>query len=120
MARILIADDAVFMRMTIKKMLEPQGHEIVAEAGDGEETIKLCTETQPDLIILDITMPGMDGIEALEKIKKMDRNVKIIICSALGQQELVAQALVLGAENFIVKPFEAGQLIAAVEKVMRS
>ena len=119
MAKILIVDDAMFMRETLKKMLEAQGHVIVGEAEEGSEAIRKFVETQPDLVILDITMPGMDGIEALQQIRKKDHKAKVIICSALGQQEIVAQAIVSGAEDFIVKPFEVAQLVAAVEKVLK-
>ena len=119
MAKILIVDDAMFMRETLKQMLEAHGHVIVGEAEEGNEAIQKFVETQPDLVILDITMPGMDGIEALQQIRQRDRKAKVIICSALGQQEIVAQAIVYGAEDFIVKPFEVAQLVAAVEKVLK-
>lgn len=119
MAKVLIVDDAMFMRETLKKMLEERGHVIVGEAEEGNEAIRKFVETRPDLVILDITMPGMDGIEALQQIRQRDRKAKVIICSALGQQEIVAQAIVYGAEDFIVKPFEVAHLVAAVEKVLK-
>ncbi|MBO5354427.1 MAG: response regulator [Lachnospiraceae bacterium] len=119
MASVLIADDAIFMRATIKQMLDRQGHVTIAEASDGAETIEKFVETKPDIIILDITMPGMNGIEALKRIRELDRTAKIIICSAIGQQEIIAKAIQCGASDFIVKPFEASQLLEAIEKVMR-
>lgn len=119
MARVLVADDAIFMRATIKQMLEANGHSMVGEASDGRETIEMFKELKPDLIILDITMPGMDGIEALRRIREMDAQVKVIICSARGQQEIIAQAIQYGAEEFIIKPFKEEKLIAAIEKVMK-
>ena len=119
MAKIIVADDAIFMRATIKKMLETNGHTVVGEASDGAETIEKFTELKPDLIVLDITMPGMNGIEALKRIRALDSKVKIIICSAIGQQEVIAQAIQCGAEEFIIKPFKEEQLLAAIEKVMK-
>ena len=118
MARVLIADDVIFMRATIRRMLETDGHEVVGEAADGLETIELFEELKPELIILDITMPGMGGIDALKRLRELDSKVKIIICSAIGQQEVIAEAIQCGAEDFIVKPFEAAQHLAAIKKVM--
>lgn len=118
MAKVLIVDDAAFMRMRIKQMLEANGHTMVGEAIDGIEAIEKFAELKPDVVILDITMPGMDGIEALKRIKVLEPKAKVIICSAMGYQELIARAIEQGAKEFIVKPFEAEQLIAAIEKVV--
>lgn len=118
MAKILIVDDASFMRMTIKQMLEKNGHETVGEAGDGIEAVKKFIEVKPDVVLLDITMPEMNGVEALKRIKELDPTAKVIICSAMGQQAMVAQAIQSGAKDFIVKPFEADRLIAAIDRVM--
>lgn len=118
MAGILIVDDAAFMRLTIKQMLEAHGHSMVGEAADGLEAVKKYTELKPDVVMLDITMPEMNGIEALRQIKEINPNAKIIICSAMGQQAMVAQAIQYGAKDFIVKPFEEGRLIAALERVL--
>lgn len=118
MAKVLIVDDASFMRMTIKQMLEKNGHETVGEAGDGIEAVKKYIEVKPDVVLLDITMPEMNGVEALKRIKELDPAAKVIICSAMGQQAMVAQAIQSGAKDFIVKPFEADRLIAAVDRVM--
>lgn len=119
MASVLIVDDAAFMRMTIKKMLEAHGHSMIGEAENGIEAIEQFAELKPDVVILDITMPEMNGIEALKRIKILDPNARIIICSAIGYQEMLAQAIECGAEDFIVKPFEEAHLIGAIEKVMR-
>lgn len=119
MAKVLIVDDAAFMRMTIKKMLEAHGHSVIAEAENGVEAVKKSIEVNPDVILLDITMPEMNGVDALKKIKEMNPSAKVIICSAMGQQAMVAQAIQYGAKDFIVKPFEEDRLIAAVERVMK-
>ena len=116
MASILIVDDAAFMRLTIRKIMEPEGHTIIGEAGI--EAVQQFAELRPDVVILDITMPDMNGIEALERIKILDPKAKIVICSAMGQKAMVAKAVELGAEEFIVKPFENRDLVAAVKKVL--
>lgn len=120
MANILIADDAIFMRASIKKLVEESGHTVIGEAADGEEAINKFTELKPDVIILDITMPNTDGIEALKRIKAIDPAAKIIICSAVGQPAIIAKAIESGAREFIVKPFESAHLLAAIEKIMRN
>lgn len=119
MARVLIVDDASFMRMTIKQMLEKNGHEAAGEAADGIEAVKKFIEVKPDVVLLDITMPEMNGVEALKRIKELEPTAKVIICSAMGQQAMVAQAIQGGAKDFIVKPFEADRLIAAIDRVMK-
>lgn len=118
MAKILIVDDAAFMRMTIKKMLEAHNHIVIGEAENGIEAVKKFAELSPDVVLLDITMPEMNGVDALKRIKEMDKDAKVVICSAMGQQTMVAQAIQYGAKDFIVKPFQEDRLIAAVEKVM--
>ena len=118
MARILIVDDAMFMRASIKRILENHGYTVCGEAGDGKEAVAKFKELQPDVTILDITMPEMSGIEALRCIKALDSGAKTIICSAMGQQAQLAQAIQYGAKDFIVKPFEEERLIAALEKVL--
>lgn len=118
MAKVMVVDDAVFMRMTIKKMLEAHGHSVIGEAGNGVEAVKKYVEIKPEVVLLDITMPEMNGVEALKRIKEVDAKAKVIICSAMGQQAMVAQAIQSGAKDFVVKPFEEGRLAAAVDKVM--
>lgn len=118
MARVLVVDDAIFMRATIGKMLEENGHSMVGEASTGVEAVEKFVEVKPDIVILDITMPEMDGIAALKRIKIIEPKAKIIICSAIGQKDKVVEAIEEGALSFIVKPFEADQLIDAVEQAM--
>lgn len=118
MARVLVVDDAIFMRATIGKMLEENGHSMVGEASTGIEAVEKFVEVKPDVVILDITMPEMDGIAALKRIKIIEPKAKIIICSAIGQKDKVVEAIEEGALSFIVKPFEADQLIDAVEQAM--
>lgn len=118
MANVLVVDDAAFMRMTIKKMLEAHGHTVVGEAGNGLEAIRKYNELNPDVVMLDITMPEMNGVDALKNIKQINPAARVIICSAMGQQAMVAQAIQYGAKDFIVKPFEEDRLIASVDKIM--
>ncbi|SDT46002.1 two-component system, chemotaxis family, response regulator CheY [Paenibacillaceae bacterium GAS479] len=116
--RILIVDDAAFMRMMIRDILTKNGYEVVGEAQDGSQAIEKYKELKPDLITMDITMPEMDGIAALKEIKKMDGNVKVIMCSAMGQQAMVIDAIQAGAKDFIVKPFQADRVIEAIKKTL--
>ncbi len=118
MASILIVDDAIFMRQSLKRALEAHGHTVCGEAGDGREAIAKFAELKPEVTILDITMPQMSGLEALKRIREIDSNAKIVICSALGQQEQLAKAIQYGAQDFIVKPFQEERMIAAIEKVL--
>lgn len=117
-ARILIVDDAVFMRTVLKKMLEEEGYEVVAEASNGIEAIKMAKEHQPDVITLDITMPEMDGVTALPDIMTAAPETKVIMCSAMGQQPMVVDAIKNGAKDFIVKPFQKARVVQAIENVM--
>ena len=117
MAKIMICDDAAFMRMMIKDILTKNGYEIVAEAENGAIAEKY-PETKPDLVLMDITMPDMDGIQALKKIKEIDANANVIMCSAMGQQAMVIEAIQSGAKDFIVKPFQAERVLEAVKKVV--
>ncbi len=116
--RILICDDAAFMRMMIKDILTKNGYEIAGEAENGLKAIEKYTETKPDLVMMDITMPEMDGIEALKKIKELDPNSNIIMCSAMGQQAMVIESIQAGAKDFIVKPFQAERVLEAVKKAL--
>ncbi|MBQ8041496.1 MAG: response regulator [Lachnospiraceae bacterium] len=118
MANILVVDDAAFMCLTIKQMLERNDHVMVGTAANGKEAVERFVELRPDIVILDITMPEMNGIEALRRIKIIEPKAKVIICSALGQQEMIAKAIELGAQQFIVKPFEESRLIEAVDRLM--
>ena len=117
MAKILIVDDAAFMRMMIKDILTKNGYEVVAEAANGVEAVELYKSHQPDLVTMDITMPEMDGIEAVKQIKAVNPAAKVIMCSAMGQQSMVMDAIKAGANDFIVKPFQAG--VEFLEKQLR-
>ncbi|OUM98785.1 MAG: two-component system response regulator [Paenibacillaceae bacterium ZCTH02-B3] len=116
--RILIVDDAAFMRMMIRDILTKNGYEVVGEAQDGIQAIERYKELQPDLVTMDITMPEMDGITALKEIRKVDANAKVIMCSAMGQQAMVIDAIQAGAKDFIVKPFQADRVIEAIKKTI--
>ncbi|MFB5266580.1 response regulator [Paenibacillus enshidis] len=116
--RILIVDDAAFMRMMIRDILTKNGYEVVGEAQDGAHAIEKFKELRPDLITMDITMPEMDGIAALKEIKKIDANAKVIMCSAMGQQAMVIDAIQAGAKDFIVKPFQSDRVIEAISKTL--
>ncbi|MDF2962675.1 MAG: response regulator [Paenibacillus sp.] len=116
--RILIVDDAAFMRMMIRDILSKNGYEVCGEANDGAQAIEKFKELRPDLITMDITMPEMDGIAALKEIKKLDPNAKVIMCSAMGQQAMVIDAIQAGAKDFIVKPFQADRVIEAIKKTL--
>lgn len=115
---ILIVDDAAFMRMMVKNILINDGYNIVGEAENGTKAILKYEELSPDLVIMDITMPEIDGIQAVKQIIKNDPLAKIIMCSAMGQQGMVIEAIQAGAIDFIVKPFQADRVIEAVKKVI--
>ena len=115
---ILICDDAAFMRMMIKDILTKNGYNVAGEAENGLKAVEKYNETKPDLVMMDITMPEMDGIQALKKIKETDPNATVIMCSAMGQQAMVIEAIQNGAKDFIVKPFQADRVIEAVKKVV--
>lgn len=115
---ILIVDDAAFMRMMIKDILTKNGYEVAGEAENGAKAVEKYSETKPDLVLMDITMPEMDGIQALKKIKESDASASVIMCSAMGQQAMVIEAIQSGAKDFIVKPFQAERVLEAVRKVV--
>lgn len=117
--RVLIVDDAIFMRMKLKDILEKHGFEVVAEAQNGIEAIEQFKSESPDIVTMDITMPEMDGVTALKSIKEIDPNAKIIMCSAMGQQSMVMEAIQAGALDFIVKPFDNDRVIESLEKAIR-
>ncbi len=115
---ILICDDAAFMRMMIKDILTKSGYEIAGEAENGAKAVEKYNETKPDLVLMDITMPEKDGIQALKEIKAGDPSAAVIMCSAMGQQAMVIEAIQSGAKDFIVKPFQAERVLEAVKKVV--
>ena len=115
--RILITDDTAFMRMTLRNVLEKNGYEVVGEAEDGLQAVEMYSSVNPDLVTTDITMPKMDGIEAIKRIMKKDPDARIIVVSAMGQKALVIEALNSGAKDFIVKPFQPDRIVEALQKV---
>jgi len=115
---ILICDDAAFMRMMIKDILSKNGYNVAGEAENGARAVEKYNEINPDLVLMDITMPEMDGIQALKKIKETDPSALVIMCSAMGQQAMVIESIQAGAKDFIVKPFQADRVIEAVKKVV--
>ena len=115
---ILIVDDAAFMRMMIKDILSKNGYTIAGEAENGIKAIEKYNEVKPDLVLMDITMPEKDGIQALKEIKALDPKAQVIMCSAMGQQAMVIESIQAGAKDFIVKPFQADRVIEAVKKVV--
>ena len=116
--KILLVDDAAFMRMMIKEVLTKSGFEVVGEAENGAVAVEKFSELSPDLVIMDITMPELNGIEALKRIKAKSADAKVIMCSAMGQQGMVIEAIQAGAKDFIVKPFQADRVCEAVQKVL--
>lgn len=115
---ILIVDDAAFMRMMIKDILTKNGYNVVGEAENGLKAFEKYNELKPDLVLMDITMPELDGIGALKKIKGADPGATVIMCSAMGQQAMVIESIQAGAKDFIVKPFQADRVLEAVKKVV--
>jgi two-component system chemotaxis response regulator CheY len=116
--RVLITDDALFMRVTLKNILEKSGYEIAGEASNGKESVDLYQQTKPDVVTMDITMPEMDGISAVREIKKHDPSANIIMCTAMGQKQMVMEAVAAGAKDFIVKPFQPEKVIEAIQKLI--
>ena len=116
--RVLVVDDAAFMRMMVKDILTKNGYEGVGEAENGMKALEKYQELKPDLTTMDITMPEMDGISAVKEIKKVDPNAKIVMCSAMGQQAMVIEAIQAGARDFIVKPFQPDRVLEAVRKAV--
>ena len=115
---VLICDDAAFMRMMIKDILSKNGYNVAGEAENGAKAVEKYNELKPDLVLMDITMPEMDGIQARKNIKAGDANACVIMCSAMGQQAMVIEAIQAGAKDFIVKPFQADRVLEAVKKVI--
>lgn len=115
--QVLIVDDASFMRMMIKDILVEADFEVVGEAENGRKAVELYKEHHPDLVTMDITMPEMDGITAIKEILDVDSEAKILVCSAMGQQSMVIEAVQAGAEDFIIKPFQAERVLEAVNNI---
>ena len=118
MAKIMIVDDAAFMRMMIKNTLTKNGYTDIVEAQDGAEAVAKFDEEKPDMVFMDITMPNMDGLQALKKIKEGHADARIVMCTAMGQQSMVVEAIKYGAKDFIVKPFNADRIVEAVNSIL--
>lgn len=118
MANILVVDDALFVRETIRRILEANGHVMVGEAENGREAIQKYEAIKPDIVLLDITMPVVSGLEALKGIKNVDPKAKVIMCSSMGQQDMVAESITYGALDFVIKPFKHDQVITAIDKAL--
>lgn len=118
MARVLVVDDAAFMRKVLTDALVAGGHEVVGEAGDGDAGLAAYRQLQPDLVTLDITMPGKDGITTLRELVELDPEARVVVCSALGQETKVLEAVKSGARDFVVKPFDRDRLLDAVSKAL--
>ncbi len=116
--RVLVCDDAIFMRTMIGAILAGAGYEVVGEAETGLQAIARFRELRPDLVTMDIVMPDMGGIDAVREIVKEDANAKILMCSAMGQQTLVVEAIQAGAKDFVVKPFQPSRVLEAVQRVL--
>lgn len=117
-ARVLIVDDLAFIKLIIRDTLEKTGFEVCGEASNGIEAIEQYKRLKPDIVLMDITMPRMDGIQALQEIIKADSQARVIMCSALGQQKLIIQSIQLGAKDFIVKPFKPERIVGAIKKTL--
>lgn len=119
MLRVLVCDDSAFMRMMLKKMLIDRGHEVIAEAGDGKQAVQLYRQHKPDLVTMDITMPVMDGIQAVKYIHAEDPLARIIMVTAIGQRSVITDAIKAGATSFIIKPFDPQQVEETIHKVLK-
>lgn len=118
--RVLVVDDLPFMRTLVRDILTGAGMEVVAEAEDGRQGLKAYLATEPDVVLLDIAMPVMDGLTTLRKLKQLDRRARVVMCSALGEQEMIIRAIQLGARDFVIKPFRPERVISAVSKVIEA
>jgi two-component system chemotaxis response regulator CheY len=118
MSRVLIVDDAAFMRMALRRILEKNGYEVVGEAENGAVGVRKYQEYHPDLVTMDITMPEMNGIEALKAIRASDPRAKVVMVSALGQEPYIREAIVSGAAYFIVKPFDEKRVVETLSKIL--
>jgi two-component system chemotaxis response regulator CheY len=117
-SRILVADDARFMRQLIREIIEPEGFEVVGEAADGRAVVEEFSRLQPDVVTMDIVMPKRSGIDAVKEILALDPSAKIVMVSALGQEALVMEALQAGASDYVVKPFKPDAVVATLRKVI--
>lgn len=119
MARVLVVDDATFVRLSLRQILEKGGHRVCGEAENGFKAVEIYKDVKPDIVLLDITMPEADGIYALKNIMQFDPSAKVIMCSAMGQQALVIEAMTNGARDFIVKPFQPERVLESISVVLK-
>jgi two-component system chemotaxis response regulator CheY len=117
MKKVLVVDDAAFMRLSLRTILQNNGFEVIGEAVNGSEAVDKYFTLKPDIVTMDITMPEMDGVEALTEIKKKDPKAKIVMISALGQESWVKKAIILGASGFVVKPYKEEHIIQTLNKL---
>lgn len=118
-ASVLVVDDAIFMRRILSDILSKGGYKVVGEAANGRESIEQYAKFKPDIVTMDIIMPEMGGIDAVKEIVKKDSNAKILMVSAMGQQQLVVEAIQAGAKDFIVKPFESSRVLTVIERILK-
>ena len=116
--RVVIADDEPITRMDLKELLSGEGYQVVGEAADGFDAVEVCKQAKPDLVLMDITMPNMDGLEALKAIRAKDGNANVVMCSAMGQEAMVVEAVQAGIKDFIVKPFKDDRLMKTVTSIL--
>jgi len=119
LARILVCDDSAFMRMMLKKILNEHGHNVVAEAGDGAQAVQMFRRFRPDVVTMDITMPIMDGIQAVKLIRAEDPVARIVMVSAIGQRQFLAESIAAGASAFLVKPFDPRKVVETINRVLK-
>jgi two-component system chemotaxis response regulator CheY len=117
MKRVLVVDDAAFMRMAIKNILVKNGFDVIDEAVDGIDGVKKYKELKPDIVTMDITMPDMNGLEALKAIMDFDPTAKVVMVSAMGQEKLVLEAITSGAKSFVVKPYKEDHIVQTLNKI---
>ena len=115
---VLVCDDAIFMRTMVSDILEKAGFEVLGQAESGLQAVEKYKQLKPDFVTMDIVMPEMGGIDAVREIRKLDPNAKILMCSAMGQQALVVEAIQAGAKDFVVKPFQPSRVLEAVQRVL--
>ncbi len=116
--KVLVCDDALFMRTMIRHTFEKAGYEVIAEAEDGQQAIDRYKEKRPDLVTMDIVMPGLGGIDSVQEIVQIDPDARIVVCTALGQDSLATQAIEAGAKEYIVKPFQSSDILEAAERAL--
>lgn len=118
--RVLVVDDLPFMRSLLRDILTDAGMAVAAEAEDGRQALIAYLASEPDIVLLDIAMPVMDGLTALRKLRILDRQARVVMCSALGEQEMIVRAIQFGARDFVVKPFRPERVVSAISKVIQA